>query len=163
MPRGLTYAFKVCVHGRPVVEVLQSANNIRQLKKKNANGCVLQALGKILTNLSRLVSGHAMTKSAIVPCSIHSEIITRVGGENFAPTNCNRFGCLSCFHRTTSRQNSYPALISTRSVFFPIRTETKGPTFSNLAKFPEFTRRTFIATPEPWYTPRHTSALPPPP
>ena len=39
MPRGLTYAFKVCVHGRPVVEVLQSANNIRQLKKKRKWVC----------------------------------------------------------------------------------------------------------------------------
>ena len=52
----------------------------------------------------------------IVPCSIHSEIIIRVG-EVFAPNSCKRFGCLNCLHKTTSRQNSYPAPISTCHVF----------------------------------------------
>ena len=32
--RGLTYAFKVCMYGRPVVQVFQSTSNIRQLKKQ---------------------------------------------------------------------------------------------------------------------------------
>ena len=32
--KGLTYAFEVCVHGRPLVEVSQSPRNICQLKKR---------------------------------------------------------------------------------------------------------------------------------
>lgn len=101
-----------------------------------------------------------MTKSMIVPCSIHSEIITIVDGVCFAPTNCNRFGCLNCFHRTTSRQNFCPALISTCTVLLN-RTETSGCTFSKLPSSLELTRKALIATLEPWYAPRHTSALPP--
>ena len=113
---GLTYALQVYVHGRPVVEIFHPTSDIRQLKS-GTNGYLLQALDKMLTSFGRLVSGHATTKSMMVPCSIHSEIVTRVSGEIFAPTNCNTFGCLSCFHRTTSRQNAYPTLISTGRIF----------------------------------------------
>jgi len=67
----------------------------------------------MLASLSRLVPGHAATKFAIVPCSIQSETINRARADFFAPINCNRFGCLNCFHRTTSRQNLCPALVRT--------------------------------------------------
>ena len=116
MPGGPAHTFQVYVHGRPVVEIFQSTSNIRQLKKR-CHGCSFQALGKMLTSLSRLASGRATVKSAIVPCSIHSETITRAGGEFFVPTNGNRFGCLNCFHRTTSRKNSCPTLVSAHRVF----------------------------------------------
>ena len=71
------------------------------------------ALDGMLTNSSRLISGHVVIKSMIVPCSIHSETIIKACGDCVAPTNGNRFGCLNRFHTTTSRQKSCPALIST--------------------------------------------------
>ena len=111
------------------------------------------------TSLSRLVSGNAVTKSMIVPCSIHSETIIRFGGETFAPNSCNRFGCLNCFHMITSRQNSYSTLISTPRLLN--RTKANGHTFCKLVRSIELTRRTLIATLEPRYAPRHTSALVP--
>ena len=73
----------------------------------------LQALGKMLTSFSRLVSGHAATKSMIVPCSIHSETINSLCEDLVAPTNGRRFGCLNCFHSATSRQKFYSPLVST--------------------------------------------------
>ena len=108
---GIAYALQVCVHGRPVVEVFQPAGDISQLKS-----CVsehsLKASSKSFTSLSRLVPGHAVTKSMIVPCSIHSETINMVDGVFFAPTSCSKFGCWNCFHKTTSQQNLCPGFSS---------------------------------------------------
>lgn len=113
----------------------------------------------MLASLSRLVSGHAVINSMIVPCSIHSEIIIKVCEDFVAPINGNRFGCLNCFHRTTSRQKLCFALVSTRRRV----KKGEGRTLSTLIRSnPEWTRNTLIATLELWYTPRHTSALPPP-
>ena len=147
------------MHRRPVVEVFQATSNIRQLKKQRRR-VFASSPGGILTSLSLLVAGHTATKSMMVPYSIHSEIITMVDGGFFAPTNRNRFGCLNCFHRTTSQQNFCAALISTCTVLSN-RTETSDRTFSKLRKSRELTRKTLIATLEPRYVPRHTSALPP--
>ena len=70
----------------------------------------------MLASLSRLVSGQAAMKSVIVPCSIQSETIINVCKDLVAPTSVNRFGCLNCFHSTTSRQKFYFALVSTRKI-----------------------------------------------
>ena len=69
-------------------------------------------MGGTFTSFSRLVSGHAVINSIIVPCSIHSETIIQVCGDLTAPTNGNRFGCLNCFHNTTSQQKLCPTLVS---------------------------------------------------
>jgi len=71
---------------------------------------------EILTSFDRLVSGHEVINCMIVPCSIHWETIIKLYEDLAAPTNGNRFGCLSCFHITTSRQKSYPAPVSTWQV-----------------------------------------------
>ena len=77
---------------------------------------LLRALERILTSFSRLVSGCAVTKSMIVPCSIHSETINSPCKDLVAPTSSNRFGCLNCFHNTSSQQKSYSVFISTWQV-----------------------------------------------
>ena len=112
---------------------------------------------RTLTSFNRLVSGHAVTKSMIVPCSIHSEIIIRVCGVLVAPSSGNRFGCLNCFHSTTSWQNFYfPCqhirILKERCI--------EGGTLSTLAGFGLWRIR-LIATLEPRYHPQNTSALPP--
>ena len=56
------------------------------------------------TNFDRLAPGDAVTNSMIVPCSI--ETIIRVYEDSVAPSSGNRFGCLNCFHSTTSWQSS---------------------------------------------------------
>ena len=68
----------------------------------------------MFTSLSRLVPGYTVIKSMIVPCSIQSETIARVREDLTAPISGNRFGCLNCFHSTTSRQKFYPVLVSIR-------------------------------------------------
>ena len=73
----------------------------------------LQVFGRILTSFSRFIPGCATIKSMIVPLSIHSEIIIRVSEDLFAPSSGSRFGCLNCFHNTTSWQNLCLTLIST--------------------------------------------------
>ena len=117
----------------------------------------------MLTSLSRLVSGHAAIKSTIVPCSIQSETIIIFCGDLVAPTSGNRFGCLNCFHSTTSRQKFYSAPISTRKTpELQNRRQAEGRTISTLVRsIPEWTRNTLTATLEPRYSPRHTSAFPP--
>jgi hypothetical protein len=64
---------------------------------------LVQVSRKMFTSFSRLVWGHAVIKFMIVPFSIHSETIIKVSEDFVAPTNGKRFGCLSCFHRITSR------------------------------------------------------------
>ena len=85
----------------------------RRLPAVEVGKVFIQVFGKTPTSFSRLVSGHTVMKSMIVPCSIHSETIMKARADFTAPTSGNRFGCLNCFHRTTSRQNFYPALVST--------------------------------------------------
>lgn len=75
-------------------------------------GVGLTLWAKIPTNFNRFVSGCAKMKSMMVPWSIHSEIIIRVCGDFFVPISSSKFGCLNCFHRTTSRQKFYHALVS---------------------------------------------------
>ena len=93
-------------------------------------------------------------KSMIVPFSIHSEIIIRVCKDLVAPSSGNRFGCLNCFHSTTSWQN-FCLHPSVRPHF-----ETERRTLSTLTWL-ELGRISLIATLEPRYHPRNTSALPP--
>ena len=117
----------------------------------------------MLTSLSRLVSGHAVIKSVIVPCSIQSETIVNVCKDLVAPTSGNRFGCLNCFHSTTSRQKFYSALVSTRKIpELQSRKQAEGRTISTLVRsILEWIRNILMATLEPRYSPRHTSAFPP--
>ena len=67
---------------------------------------------RTLTSFNRLVSGDAVTKSMIVPYSIHSETIVMLCEFLVAPSSGNRFGCSNCFHSTTSWQNFYLFLVS---------------------------------------------------
>jgi len=117
----------------------------------------------MLTSFSRLVSGHTVIKSMIVPCSIQSETIIKVCGDLVAPTRGKRFGCLNCFHSTTSRQKFYSTLVSTCQISMSEgREQAEGRTISTWARSTlEWTRNTLTATLEPRYTPRHTSAVPP--
>ena len=79
------------MHGRPVVEVFQTASDVRQLEKQHQTGIRTKPWAKILTNFNRFVPGRAMMKSVIAPCSIHSETMIIVCGDFFAPTKSNRF------------------------------------------------------------------------
>ena len=74
---------------------------------------LLQVFGRMLTSFSRFVPGCATMKSTIVPFSIHSETIIKVSEDLVAPSSGNRFGCLNCFHNTTSWQNFCLTLVST--------------------------------------------------
>jgi len=117
----------------------------------------------MLTSLGRFVSGNDVINSMTVPCSIHGETIIKLYEDLAAPINGNRFGCLNCFHSTTSRQKSYR---SHQYVVTELRAVEKeqagGRTLSMLGRStPEGTRKTLTATSEPRCTPRHTSALPP--
>jgi len=80
------------------------------------NHVLLRISGETLTSFDRFVSGHEVINCMIVPYSIHWETIIKLYEDFVAPTNGNRFGCLSCFHITTSRQKSYPAPVSTWQV-----------------------------------------------
>ena len=113
--KNSTYAFQICVNRRPVMEILQPTSDICQLRERGQVGRYLGASG-MLTSFSRFVPGCAKIKSTMVPFSIHSETIIRACGDLAAPSSGNRFGCLNCFHSTTSWQNFCLALVS-RSKF----------------------------------------------
>ena len=89
--RVQAYAFQVCMHGRPVVEVFQTASDVRQLEKQYQASIRTKPWAKMPTSFNRFVLGRAMMKSVIAPCSIHSETMIIVCGDFFAPTNGNRF------------------------------------------------------------------------
>ena len=110
--KNSTYAFQICMNGRPVMEILQSTSDVCQLRERGQVGGSF-GFGGTLTSFSRLVSGNAVTKSMIIPCSIHSETIIRVCEVLVAPSSGNRFECPNCFHSTTSWQNLCLTFIST--------------------------------------------------
>ena len=103
LQKNSTYAFQISVNGWSVMEVLQSTSDVRQLGERGKVGSLV--FEGTLTSFSRLAVGNAVTKSAVVPCSIHSETIVRVCEDLVAPGSGNRFGCLNCFRSATSRRN----------------------------------------------------------
>jgi len=116
----------------------------------------------MFTSFGRFVSGRDLINSMIVPCSIHWETIIKLCEDLVAPTNGNRFGCLSCFHSTTSRQKFYHSRQYVPDFCAAGKEHVGGRTLSILVRStPEGTRNTLTATLEPRYIPRHTSALPP--
>ena len=117
---------------------------------------------KMLTSFGRFASGNDVINCMIVPCSIHGETIIKSYEDLAAPINGNRFGCLNCFHSTTSRQKFYRSRQYVPD-FCAVGTErVEGRTLSILVRStPEGTRSTLTATLEPRYIPPHTSALPP--
>ena len=103
------HTLQVGVNRWPLVQIFQSTGDVRQLEKLVSR----PDSGGMLTSFSRLVSGCAVTKSMIVPYSIHSETMVKVFKDLFAPVNGNTFGCLNCFHNTTSRQKAWPVVVRT--------------------------------------------------
>jgi len=115
----------------------------------------------MLTNFGRFVSGNDVINSMTVPCAIHGETIIKSYEDLAAPINGNRFGCLNCFHSTTSRQKFYHSRQYVPDFRAVENVQVEGRTLS--VSTLEGTRKTLSATLEPRYTPRHTSALPPVP